>query len=276
MTATPAIAAKRTRAIIVSAPGQPHDAAIRDALRSRNWIVSEQFELHAALTELCLLDKGEAARSSWGLPPVESVAVVVDLPAGHAEAQQFIQAVERYAPRASVWIARDGRMRSTSGEPMPDPRQPENCGKEQAAVGIWPESEKKTQSAVVDEPIVATSAAANPPPIPAALTNLMADTDHQPPQPPPFRFSASVGAPGETLADQAFGAAQSVGGAPPLLLVHAEHGLGANASPKSDGCCDDIDGEAEPGLRISRAEIDMLLQIGEPPSAPSADHEGSS
>jgi hypothetical protein len=106
-----------TRAIVLMPP-PPEGRGVSDSLKSefarRDWFVVEQHDPHLALSELCLRERAQAARSAWGLHRMEQVALVVVQPEywrQHGrELDALLAAVVRYAPSAAIWKVVDNNV----------------------------------------------------------------------------------------------------------------------------------------------------------------------
>ena len=172
-----------------------------------------------------MLEKDQAARSAWGLPRADQLALVINWPEASRELELLHAAVSRYLPEVSFWFVRGDAVMSSRGMPLPPITQVE-----------------KRQLEAPPPPPVEAPFEAEPPPQPVAR---------------PFSFSANL-----TSQESSNGgiAARSVGGAPPLHLVHSDLPLPARpAQPTADAETDPADEPAEAPQRITREEIDMLL-----------------
>jgi hypothetical protein len=99
-----------TRVILLTPPAEA-GGGLTESLRShfeqRDWFAIQQHDPFLAFVELCLRDKAQATRASWGLQRMEQLALVIT----HAESwnhlDQLAAAVRKYVPVASIWIAND-------------------------------------------------------------------------------------------------------------------------------------------------------------------------
>jgi hypothetical protein len=121
-----------TRCIIFAPSGE----AISDRLRSqpdaRSWRWTALEDSCAAMAELCLQEKNQSSRASWGLRRAEQLALVLAVPADGAdealegELSGLVSAVQRYLPAVPIWLL-DGQDLSliADGSP-PIGRRPES------------------------------------------------------------------------------------------------------------------------------------------------------
>lgn len=102
-----------TRVILLTPPheqGGGMSESLRAQFEERDWFAIQQHEPHMAFTELCLRDKTQATRSSWGLQRMEQLALVITHPHFWSDLDQLAAAVRKYVSVATVWIADDDRV----------------------------------------------------------------------------------------------------------------------------------------------------------------------
>jgi hypothetical protein len=69
-----------------------------------------------AMAELAVCERGQAARSAWGLERATRVVLAVDQPDDCQHLAAMLEAVAHYMPSVAVWDCSDGQLR-----PMPLP-----------------------------------------------------------------------------------------------------------------------------------------------------------
>jgi len=219
---TASTASGRTTAVLLCPEGHSQNEPVRRELDEQGWTINPIHHPHLAMAELCVLEKDQRSRSAWGLPRADQLALVIDWPQAAPELEPLLTAVARYLPSVQVWLVGGGAVTSPTGEPMPPTP---------TAVAAPIESPR------LDEP-----SHVEPEPQPEAR---------------PFSFSASLSS--QESSHGGMGA-RSVGGAPPLHLVHADLPLPAQpARATTDVEQDQSEEPAEAVQRITREEIDMLL-----------------
>ena len=97
-----------TRVILLTPPpaeGGGLTASLRAEFEQRDWFAIEQNDPYLAFTELCLRDKAQAARSSWGLQRMEQLALVVTHSQHWSALRELAAAVRKYVPVSTMWVA---------------------------------------------------------------------------------------------------------------------------------------------------------------------------
>ena len=113
-----------TRVILLTPPpaeGGGLTASLRGEFEKRDWFAIEQNDPYLAFTELCLRDKAQAARSSWGLQRMEQLALVVTHPQQWSDLRELAAAVRKYVPVSTMWIADEAGVQRLDGGPASEP-----------------------------------------------------------------------------------------------------------------------------------------------------------
>jgi len=110
-------ATEPTRCILLTPPRRAGDGDVaRPDLSQQEWEVTEFDDPALAMAELAVCERGQAARSAWGLERATRVVLAVDQPDHCPHLAAMLGAVARYMPSVAVWDCSDGQLR-----PMPLP-----------------------------------------------------------------------------------------------------------------------------------------------------------
>ncbi len=104
-----------TRVILLTPPQRKGLAdSIKSQFASRDWFAVEETDPYLAMTELCLRERAQMARAAWGLQRMEQTALVITHPdhwlTSGIQIQDFIAAVIRFLPTASIWQAENDQL----------------------------------------------------------------------------------------------------------------------------------------------------------------------
>lgn len=125
--------AERTLCFLLTPERGPEESALRARPETAAWTILPQDDAHATMAELCLRDRARAARSAWGLRPVDHLALVVAEPEAWdddaPDIEHLIGAVPRYLPSVTVLTWASGRLVSRAGpslaaSPAVEPTRP--------------------------------------------------------------------------------------------------------------------------------------------------------
>src|SRR5688500_8563680 len=101
-------------------PGRGVTDDLKSQFAQRDWFAVEQHDPFLAMAELCLRDRAQATRASWGLQRMEQLALVVVNPQQWPLLSHMVAAVGRFVPVATVWTVTDGEI-VPLGVPAPSP-----------------------------------------------------------------------------------------------------------------------------------------------------------
>lgn len=112
--------------IMLADPGhRPSTEAERrrlaDAVAQRGWSLSLRTGMATALADLCLAEREEQARESWGLPPRHDLVLLIVGGFAEADLQVLSRALRDHAPRTAAYRWDGYRIVPVgSGDPPPD------------------------------------------------------------------------------------------------------------------------------------------------------------
>lgn len=236
-----------TRVIVLAPPpetGGP--AALSEGLRSqfaaRDWFAVLQHDPYLAMTELCLRERAQTARSAWGLQRMEQLALVILGMERWDQADGLVDAVRANLPAASVWQADFDDNLTSIFAPSISASQfvPEEASQPLSQAG------STTERSAQDGPFPfedSSLAALWPQQRAAAAGSGASQMMRSHAEPPMLRLAGEAPFPPEQ---------------------DAESAAGKMAGPLEPA---DEDGASERSGRLSREEIDMLLQMDLPDSS---------
>lgn len=114
-----------TNCILLRDVAADDDHALHDALRDRHWHVESTSSPHQAFARLCLHERLESSRASWGLERHTPPVLVIDAHHTSALHDQLLAACDTYLGGIGIWQWRDGRLLELrAAAPPPQPHQP--------------------------------------------------------------------------------------------------------------------------------------------------------
>lgn len=114
---------RRTRCVVLmprECRASERGRELQSLLDEQGWMTHETQDPLPAMAELCLLDRLQASRRSWGLAPVEGLALVVCDPRW-SELPDMLSAARRYVPKAQLLAYENGTLQRIDMEPVPRP-----------------------------------------------------------------------------------------------------------------------------------------------------------
>lgn len=103
---------------------------LADAVAQRGWSLSLRTGMATALADLCLAEREEQARESWGLPPRHDLVLLIVGGFAEADLQLLSRALRDHAPRTSAYRWDGYRIVPlSSGDPSPDDSADDAAGR---------------------------------------------------------------------------------------------------------------------------------------------------
>jgi len=102
-----------TRGILLTPRGGA-EPLVNDAIGARGWTITTLDDPVMAMSELCLLERSQAARAAWGLRGTADLVLIVS---GEAMPDDLVAAVQWYLPDVVIWRYDDAAITMLDGEP---------------------------------------------------------------------------------------------------------------------------------------------------------------